>query len=234
MSTQEQAITPALTALGLSKRVQELDSQIKAFSKLATAGEYTQVAEYGLAAARIVKEATEFYAEETAQLYKLWKDKVAERSAIVDPASTIKDLAARLCGEWQQEKERERRAEELRQQEIERQRAEDAVVDEAAQLEREGFAEEAQAMIEAPVVAAPVIVASAVPKVNGVSKPRGTYKAEVTSLALLVKAAAEGKVPVQMLQPNQSALDSIARTLKEELRYPGVRVIFTAKSAFKG
>lgn len=224
----------AITALGLKKRVQDLDEQIKAFAKLATVEDYHQVTAIGLAAAKVGKEATEFYAPEVSQLHKLWKDKTEERGAIVGPADNVKNVAARLCGAWQVEQERLRREEERKQQEEQLRLAETEAVETAAALEREGRNEEAEAIISTPVDVAPVSVASNVPRVSGVTKPRDNWKAEVTSLMLLVKAVAEGKVPLQMVQVNQSALDSMARTLKTELRYPGVKVTNNPKSAFRG
>ena len=236
MSTQQILAAPEapVTALTLKKRVQELDSQIKRFSQLASVEDYSVVAEYGLAAARIVKEAEAFYAEEVANLYSMWKAKTAERGTITGPAEAIKNLAARFCGEWQKVQERKRREEELRQQELERQRAETAVLEEAAQLERDGRADDAQALIEAPVVMAPVAVPTAVPQIKGVSAPRVTWKAEVTSLALLIKAVADGKVPVQAIQADEKFLNKMATALKGELKYPGVKVTSSAKASYRG
>src|SRR5208282_2085634 len=126
-SPEPQTVGIEVTALALKKRVQDLDEQIKAFAKIATAEQYELVADLGREAATVVKEAEEFYAEEVGNLYRLWKAKTTERASITDPAENIKKLAGRLCGEWQQEKERERQEEIRRLEEEERQKAETAL-----------------------------------------------------------------------------------------------------------
>ena len=223
-----------VTALALSKRVQDLDLRIKQFSKLASVEQYQDVAAIGIDAAKAKKDAEAFYADEIAVLHGTWKAKCNERSSIVDPAERIKNLAGRLCGEWQQEAERKRREEERRQEEEQRRLAETEALETAAALEKEGRTEEAEAIISTPVDVAPVSVATTVPRVNGVSKPRERYIPEVTNLILLVKAVAEGKVPLKALEANMVFLRQQATSLGEEMRYPGVKVKKEAKSAFKG
>jgi hypothetical protein len=238
MSTQaalpEVEVSP-LTALALKKRVQDLDSAIKAFSKLATADEYQQVTQIGLAAAKVAKEATAFYADEVGKLHQLWQEKCQERSSIVTPAENVKNLAGRLCGEWQREAERQRQEAERKLQEEQRRLAEDEAVAIAAALEKDGRHEEAEAIVSTPVEVAPVSVPTAVPRVNGVSKPRDNWVGTVTSMSLLVKAVAEGKVPIGVLEVNQSVLNTFARTLlKNIVQWPGVKVTNNPKSAFRG
>lgn len=222
-----------VTALVLKKRVSDLDSQIKQFANLATAEEYETVANFGRAASRIIREAEEFYEPEVKRLHSLWKDKTTERASITGPAEQIKNLAARLCGEWQQQQERERLEAERRLEEEQRRLAETAVIEEAAALEKDGRVEEAQALIEAPVAVAPVAVATNVPKVAGVSRPRDNWTAEVTNFQLLIKAVAEGKVPTMAVQANMTFLNQQARSMKGQLSYPGVRVRNDPKAAFR-
>ena len=71
----------------------------------------------------------------------------------------------------------------------------------------------------------PVVAATpAAPKVSGLSF-RETYKAEVTDMRALVQAVASGAQPITLLQANQTALDGMARALKEALAIPGVRLV---------
>jgi hypothetical protein len=232
MSTQP-VVEEQITALALSKRVLDLDEKIKLFAVIGTQEQYISVSEIGRAAAKTAKDAELFYSEEIGQLHKMWREKCSERASITEPAERIKNLAGRLIGAWTQEQERLRREEERKQEEAQRKLAEDEAINTAAALEKEGRVEEAEAIISTPVDVAPVSVASNVPRVSGVSKPRDNWKAEVTSLMLLVKAVAEGKVPLQMIQANESALNRMAGTLKSELRYPGVKVTNNPKSAFR-
>lgn len=221
------------TALGLYKRVTDLDTQIKTFARIASVEDYEIVGQIGREAAKVAKEATEFYKPETDRLYRLWNDKTTERAKIVNPAERIKDLAGRLTGEWQVEQERLRMEEQRRREEQERQRAEAEQLAEAAALELEGRHEEAEAMIEAPVVPAPVMVNSIVPKVSGMSKPRDNYQAEIFDMKALAKAVGAGKVPVEMIEGNMTNLNAMAKVRKEGLNYPGVRVVNRPKSSFR-
>lgn len=65
-----------------------------------------------------------------------------------------------------------------------------------------------------------------VPKIEapaGVSL-RETWRAEVVDFMALVKAVAAGKAPESYLLPNDQLLNQQARSLKDELRLPGVKV----------
>lgn len=114
--------------------------------------------------------------------------------------------------------------------------------EEAARKERE----EAQALAEAlkkkageeaePV--AQVVIEEAEKKVVEAAKParvapsRGressvitstTYKAEVVDILELAQAVADGKLPTHVIEPNMTALNDIARELKDEGTINGVR-----------
>ena len=51
-----------------------------------------------------------------------------------------------------------------------------------------------------------------------------TWKAEVADLLELVKAVADGKLPTHVLEPNMTALNDMARELKDEGTVNGVRI----------
>ena len=50
-----------------------------------------------------------------------------------------------------------------------------------------------------------------------------TYKAEVVDIVELARAVADGKLPPKVIEPNMTALNDIARTLKDEGTINGVR-----------
>lgn len=77
------------------------------------------------------------------------------------------------------------------------------------------------------------IVPSQAAKVSGVAI-RETWKAEVTDLELLVLAVATNKVPIAALMPNMQVLNAQARSLKNELNWPGVRAITEGVVAARG
>lgn len=89
--------------------------------------------------------------------------------------------------------------------------------------------EEAEEVAELAAVAPPVnLPAMSAPKATGVSS-RATWKAEVVSLAELVKGAAAGlergdDTLLAYLQADTKALGQVAKALKAQARIPGVRV----------
>jgi len=50
-----------------------------------------------------------------------------------------------------------------------------------------------------------------------------SYKAEVVDILELARAVADGKLPTKVIEPNMTALNDIARTLKDEGTINGVR-----------
>ncbi len=122
-------------------------------------------------------------------------------------------------------------------QEAERKRREEqARLDEEAAAERkrlqamaetqrdEGHTDLADVSQErAETVAVPTVVSPPTP--TGPVHVRTTWSAEVVDLAELVKACAEGRVPLALLTPDMPSLNAMARTQKERFDIPGVRAV---------
>ena len=107
-----------------------------------------------------------------------------------------------------------------------------AAFESAAQAEQARLRREHERAAQAAVKAAeavagrpvPVLVAPAptvVPKADGLGF-RDQWFAMVTDLKGLVRAVADGKQPLALLEPNMTALNGLARTLKNEMAVPGV------------
>lgn len=134
---------------------------------------------------------------------------------------------------YAQEQERIRREEERRLQEEARKREEQRRLEEAAALEREAKAtgdqaleQEAHALLARPVMTPPVTVASSTPKVAGITH-RDAWSAKVTSLVALIKFVAAHPEHQNLLQPNQAALNQLARAMKANLKIDGVQAVNT-------
>ena len=54
---------------------------------------------------------------------------------------------------------------------------------------------------------------------------RKTYKANIIDKMALVKAVAEGRIPIMAVDVNMTFLNNQARMLKHELKYDGVEVV---------
>lgn len=114
-------------------------------------------------------------------------------------------------------REEQRKADEAARKERERLERHAAKAAEKGRDEKAQEFEERASMVQAPVVAYEA------PKVSGVST-RENWKAEVTDLPALVKAVAEGKAPASFLTANMTEINRVAKALRKDADYPGVRV----------
>jgi hypothetical protein len=133
-----------------------------------------------------------------------------------------KNYLNQIMVKWVDEQERKRKEEERRLQEIARKRAEEEALQQALEAEAAGEPEEAQKIIEEPVYVPPIRVASEIPKSKD-SHIREVWNAEIISLDTLLKAVAEGKAPIEAIEPNMSFLNGQARAYKQALNIPGVK-----------
>jgi colicin import membrane protein len=152
------------------------------------------------------------------------KKAVKQKKDLEAPLLKAEKIIKDRMGEYAEAEERRRREEEARLAAEARAQEEEARLREAEQLEKAGEHEAAEEVISAPSVAPPPVVPRAVPKTAGVST-RENWSAQVTSLEALVKAVAEGKASIGLVQANETALNGMARSLKGSMQVPGVKAI---------
>jgi len=217
----------------------ELEVQAQSFQivKVADAESF----ERGSAALRTIKEFLRRVAElfdpiDAAQIAAR-KTTIAQRKSLEDKPKALElaQKAELVAYDLRQEAIR-REAEAVAERERKR-IEEDARIQAALEAESRGEATVAEAILEAPhpptpVFAPPAIVPEA-PKAEGLSF-RSNFRAEVSDLALLVKAVAAGEAPIGALLPNLPMLNQMARAMKQELRLPGVRVVEERIASQKG
>lgn len=155
-----------------------------------------------------------------------WKRAEDERIARERAAA---EAAARAERERIEREEREARARAEEARRAAEQAATAEEEDRARELEAEAAAQ-AQAAAEAVALAevAPPVVFEAAPKAEGVAT-RKVWKAEVVDFAALVKAAAAAlergdATLLAYLEANTTALNGVAKAMKDAARIPGVRV----------
>lgn len=148
---------------------------------------------------------------------------VAEKKQHQQPLIDAEGYVKRAVLGYQQEQERIRRAAEAKAQEEARKERE-RLEAQAAKAAEKGKTEKAAALEAAAAAVVAPIIAPTTPKIAGLST-RTTYRAEVVSKLELVKAVAAGSVPLNALDANMTFLNNQARVLKEDLIYPGVRVV---------
>jgi hypothetical protein len=154
--------------------------------------------------------------------YDAWKKAGAERDKYAEPLDRAEAIVKPAMGKWYEEEQMRQEAERRRLEAEARKREEERMLAEAEAAVQNGNHEEANSILEQPINVAPPII-PATPKVAGISM-REEWKCEVSNLMELVKAVAAGKVPLGAIQANTVFLGQQARSLKAEMKYPGVRV----------
>jgi hypothetical protein len=163
--------------------------------------------------------------------HKAWKEVVDLITSFTGPLEQAKQLCGKKARDWKRVEE-EKREEEARQKRLaEQKRLEEERLAQAAALEARGEEKRAVEILDAPVVAPPV-------PVKEVAKPigatfRSNWQIEVTDFRALVKAVAAGEVDLAVLQPNEKELRARAKTLKNDMKYPGVRVWDEGTTSFR-
>lgn len=169
------------------------------------------------------KEIEDHHRPVIAAAFAAHKAATAAKKKLDDPLDVAEGVLKRSMAAYHEAQERARRAEQLRLEAEARRQEEERRLAEAEALEAEGRHEEAAQTIEELIVAPVAPVAPPAPKVAGVSF-REQWTAEVTDLSALVRAVADGKAPAGLVMANQSALDQLARALKDTMAVPGVKV----------
>ena len=138
------------------------------------------------------------------------------------PAEAAERAVKAEIRRWDEEQERirqelQRKAQEEAERIEEEQRLRAAIV-----AEESGASEqEVSAIVESPVLAVAAPVQPTYQRTPGVSG-RDNWKAKITDFRMLVRAVAAGKVPMEYLMPNESALNARAKADKQTLNIPGV------------
>lgn len=149
------------------------------------------------------------------------------------PYEQLRQAADRGCRFFETEQARVAAEEQARLEAKARAEEEERQLLAAAEAEEAGDEQGAQEIMATPVIPEPVSVAPAVAKVEGVSTAY-TYSAEVTDLPRLVRHVAEHPELVNLLVPNGPALNAQARSLREAMQIPGVRVVRTPVRRVRG
>lgn len=154
----------------------------------------------------------------------LHKSLLSQRKKLEDPLDRGDSHLRQQMRAYDIQKEQARRQKEIELREAERKRQEEERLREAIEVEQSGGdKEEVEEVLSAPVVVAPLIIQKETPKVEGISY-RSSWKATVTDLPALIKAASENSQYQNLLLPNSVAINQLARALKGTMSIPGITV----------
>lgn len=153
------------------------------------------------------------------ELHKSLTTKLREADAPLEEAERI---IKRAIGAFQAAQERIRIEEESRRTAAAQRLAEESQIAMAEDAANVGDHDRADAILNQPILVPPPIIPKVKPP-EGIST-RMAWKCEVLSLPDLIKAVAANPDYWNLLLPNTTALNGMARLLKDGMRVPGVRV----------
>jgi hypothetical protein len=166
----------------------------------------------------------------------LVRDKAETEAPLTEAEGVLKSTLVT----YQQEQEAIRRAEARRLEEEARKAEETRRLEEAAALERvaadtgdESMRATAHEVLDAPIPTIAVPVARATPKVAGISY-RETFSGRVVSLPKLIAFVSRNPQFSNLLTPNMTAINQLARAQKEMLAVDGVELVKERVAAASG
>jgi len=169
------------------------------------------------------KRVEEFFKPMKAAAHKAWRTVCDSENKVLTPLQTAKSHLAFLIGRYQQEQEAERKRLEQTTRAQLRTQQEDKLLDRAQELEQEGRAEEADALLDQPVQTPVVVAPSVVPQVKGVSV-REKWKFRITN---------EAKVPREYLMVDERKVQKVVDAMKSLTSILGIEVYEESKAVFR-
>lgn len=155
--------------------------------------------------------------------HELHKSLVAMRDTMLAPVAEAKAHIRAEMKRFSDEQERIRREAQAKAEAEIRKKMEDATIALAAKMESNGDAGKANALLNKPVPVPTITFDRTLPTGFG-HITRRVWKAEIIDLMALVKAVAAGQIPLQAVRADEAFIGAQARSLKNALAYPGVRV----------
>jgi len=153
------------------------------------------------------------------------KAAVAAEKRLLDPLAQAKGILKGGIGVWMREQERIRQEAERKAREEQARLEEEARLKLAVQAEEMGASEETtEEILSTPMPVEIPVVPPTYQKTKGVSAGQ-RWRAEVYNIKMLCAAIAEGKASSEMVQPNMTALNAMARAMKSTFNLPGVRAV---------
>lgn len=223
----------------LDKKVPDVIVKANSF-KITSQEDYVQAVEFGKGIKKMIDEVNQTFEKPIDLAHKAHKSMVAARNKHLNPLEGAIDIMRRITGLWVQEQkkiadaaakkaqaEADAEAERVRQADLKKK--EDERLTQAVELEKLGFKQEADAVLDAPIAAAPVATqvvytAPAVEKVAGVSY-RPKYEFEIVDINLIDR---------KFLMVDEVKIRKMVNALGAEFKEAGIRVVEKTQMNFSG
>lgn len=179
--------------------------------------------EYEKGLSALIKEIDTTFDPHISAAFNAHRSLVAEKKKHAEPVEEAKRLIKSKRIIYVDEQERIRKELEAKLQAEARKQAEEAQLRDAIIAEAEGRAIEAEAILNESTLCPVVSIANSTPKAGVGGAIREIWSAEVYDLGALVSAIQQGVASIGLIEPNQTALNQLARALHENMNVPGVR-----------
>lgn len=193
---------------------------------ITTQQDYDKVVAARVEAKAWLKTAGEYFDGLVKPAYAAYKNLLDAKKAVLEPVETTVTTINRELLAWDQAQEALRRAEQVKLEQEARAKAEAERIQHAELLHAAGADEEAIGeLLNEPVIVTEMVAA---PKTYEASKSvvyRDNYSGEVTDLKALVKYIAKNPSFINLVQVNQTAVNQLAKSMKETLAIPGIKVV---------
>lgn len=194
--------------------------------RIADAASYQAACEFLKGIKALRAEIADTFQPHITRAHESHKALLKEKADAEAPLAEAERIAKTALVIYDNEQEVIRLAEQRRLQAELRRQEEERRLSEAVDAEAAGDTDAADELIDEPVFVPTVAVAPSTPKVSGISY-RETWSATVTDLPALVKYCAANPGFAALLSANMPALNAQARSLKAQLRIPGVEAVCT-------
>ncbi len=205
----------------VTQRALTMPEQARAL-RIADAVTYQHACDFLKAIKALRAEITDTFDDHIRRAFEAHRALCAEKREAEAPLTEAERIVKAALVVWDDEQERIRKAEQARLEAEARQQEEARRLEEAQLLADCGEAAMADALLDEPIQTPAIAIAPTTPKVSGIAY-RETWSAEVVDLVALIKYCAANPAFAALLLPAMPALNAQARSLKGQLRIPGVR-----------
>ena len=186
---------------------------------------YDDAAEFIVRIVGLRKQVIEHHAPVKLATHKAHKEAVAAEKKLLDPLRQAETIIKRAISDWDAQQERIRMEEQRKLEAAQRKADDDARLALAQEAEENGATEETvDEILETPVVVPAIVAAPTYQRTSGISTTK-RWRAEVVDIKALCRAIGDGKAPSNLVLPNMTALNGLARALKESFNTPGCKAV---------
>lgn len=173
-----------------------------------------------------LKNAGEYFDGLVKPVYHAYKGLLDTKKKVLEPVEATVSTINRELLAWDQAQERLRRDAQVKLEQEARAKAEADRIQQAELLQAAGAGEEAiEELLNEPVIVTEMVVAERTYEASKAVVYRDNYSGEVTDLKALVKFIAKNPSFINLIQVNQTAVNQLAKSMKETLAIPGVKAV---------